>query len=132
MEQRVRVQNEQNWKVLVWLRSRVGDAAVTAAEQACTRGDTKPCLSMVCRQLGLSVPRFARHGVSAGGVGERHLRQCMRFCARRRPVPTRVDDSNPKLARFGNVQRVFGRSIKLDDSYKRRVNNSNQIRGKPC
>jgi hypothetical protein len=50
-----------------------GDAVVTAAAQACAHGDTKPYLSMVCRQLGLSVPRFTRHGASADGVGERHL-----------------------------------------------------------
>ena len=73
MEQSVRVQNEHDRQVLAWLRERVGDAAVTAAAQACARGETKPYLSMVCRQLGLSVPRFTRHGASADGVGERHL-----------------------------------------------------------
>ena len=73
MEQWVRVQNEHDRKVLAWLRERAGDVAVTAAAQACARGDTKPYLSTVCRQLGLSVPRFIRHGASAYGVGEQHL-----------------------------------------------------------
>jgi hypothetical protein len=73
MEQWVRVQNEHDRQVLAWLRERVGDAVVAAAAQACAHGDTKPYLSMVCRQLGLSVPRFTRHGASADGVGERHL-----------------------------------------------------------
>ncbi len=73
MEQWVRVQNERDRKVLAWLRERIGDADVTAAAQACTRGDTKPYLSMVCRQLGVSVPRLTRHGATVDGVGERHL-----------------------------------------------------------
>ena len=73
MEQWVRVQNEHDRKVLAWLRERAGDVAVTAAAQACARGDTKPYLSTVCRQLGLSVPRFIRHGASPDGVGEQHL-----------------------------------------------------------
>ena len=38
MEQWVRVQNEHDRQVLAWLRERVGDAAVTAAAQACARG----------------------------------------------------------------------------------------------
>lgn len=73
MEQWVRVQNERDRKVLAWLRERVGEEAITAAAQACARGDSKAYLSAVCRQLGLSVPRLASHGVSTGVVGERHL-----------------------------------------------------------
>lgn len=73
MEQWVRVQNEHDRKVLAWLRERRGDAAIAAAEQACARTDSKPYLSAVCRQLGLSVPRLTSHGVSTGAVGERHL-----------------------------------------------------------
>jgi hypothetical protein len=67
MEQWVRVQNEHDRQVLAWLCERVGDAAVAAAAQACARGHSKPYLSMVCRQLGLSTPRFSRHGASADG-----------------------------------------------------------------
>lgn len=105
MEQWVRVQNEHDRQVLAWLRERVGDATVTAAAQACARGDTKPYLSTVCRQLGLSVPRFSRRGASADGVGERHL--AARFCACRRRVPTSVDDVNPILACFGECPEHF-------------------------
>jgi hypothetical protein len=73
MEQWVRVQNEHDRKVLTWLRERVGDAAIAAAAQACTLGDSKPYLSVVCRQLGLSVPRLTSQWVSTDAVGERHL-----------------------------------------------------------
>ncbi len=73
MEQWVRVQNERDRKVLASLRERVGDAAIATAAQACARGDAKLYLSMVCRQLGLPVPRFTRHGASSDRVGERHL-----------------------------------------------------------
>ena len=73
MEQWVRVHNERDRKVLAWLRERVGDAAIAAAAQACTRGDSKPYLSVVCRRLGLSVPRLTSHCVSTDAVGERHL-----------------------------------------------------------
>jgi hypothetical protein len=73
MEQWVRVQNERDRKVLAWLRERVGDAAIAAAAQACTRGESKPYLSVVCRQLGLSVPRLPSHFVGTDAVGERHL-----------------------------------------------------------
>jgi hypothetical protein len=75
MEQWVRVHNERDRKALAWLRERVGDAgiAAAAAAQACTRGDSKPYLSVVCRRLGLSVPRLTSHCVSTDAVGERHL-----------------------------------------------------------
>jgi hypothetical protein len=72
MEQWVRVQNERDRQVLAWLRERVGDAAIAAAAQSCTRSDSKPYLSAVCQQLGLSAPRFSAHH-GASGVGERHL-----------------------------------------------------------
>lgn len=73
MEQYVRVQNERDRRALAWLRERVGDAAIVAAAQACTCGDSKPYLSVICRRLGLSVPKLTNRDVSAGAVGERHL-----------------------------------------------------------
>ena len=73
MEQWVRVQNERDRKVLAWLRARVGDAAIAAAAQACTRGDSKPYLSVICRHLGLFAPRLTSHCVSTDAAGERHL-----------------------------------------------------------
>jgi hypothetical protein len=69
MEEWVRVQNEHDRQVLAWLRERIGDATVAAAAQACARGDTKPYLSTVCRQLGLSVPRFSRRGARTDATG---------------------------------------------------------------
>jgi len=73
MEQWVRVRNERDRRVLTWLRERVGDAEIAAAAQTCTLGDSKPYLSAVCRQLGLSVPMLTSQCVSTDAVGERHL-----------------------------------------------------------
>jgi hypothetical protein len=50
MENWVRVQNDRDRRVLAWLRGQVGDAEIALAAQACARGDSKPYLSMVCRQ----------------------------------------------------------------------------------
>jgi hypothetical protein len=72
-KQWVRVQNERDDQMLAWLRERLGDAAIVAAAPACTRGDSKPYLSVICRQLGLSVPRLMSHYVSTDAAGERHL-----------------------------------------------------------
>ena len=73
MEEWVRVQNERDRKVLAWLRGKVGDDAIAGAARACARGDSKPYLSAVCRQLNLSAPRLGKDGVSTEAVGERHL-----------------------------------------------------------
>jgi hypothetical protein len=73
MEQYVRVQNERDRRTLAWLRQRVGEAAIVAAAQACTHVDSKPYLSVICRRLGLSVPKLTNHDVSVEAVGERHL-----------------------------------------------------------
>ena len=94
MEQWVRVHNERDRKVLAWLRERVGDAAIAAAAQACTRGDSKPYLSVVCRRLGLSVPRLTSHCVSTDALGSDTWRRCTRFCARVQLTRTLADDLN--------------------------------------
>jgi hypothetical protein len=73
MEEWVRVRNERDRKVLAWLRGQVGDTAIATAAQACVRGDSKPYLSVVCRQLGLSIPRLTIRGVRTEAVGEKHL-----------------------------------------------------------
>ena len=73
MEEWVRVQNERDRKVLAWLRGRVGDTAIATAARACARGDSKPYLSAVCRQLGLSVPILPNRSPITEAVGERHL-----------------------------------------------------------
>jgi hypothetical protein len=57
MEHLVRVQNERDRRTLAWLRSQVGDAAVTEAARRCG-GASKPYLSAVCRTLGVTAPRF--------------------------------------------------------------------------
>ncbi len=72
MENWVRVQNDRDRRVLAWLRGQVGDAEIALAAQACARGDSKPHLSMVCRQLGLRVPRLPTADTSSA-IGERYL-----------------------------------------------------------
>ncbi len=56
MEEWVRVKNERDRKVLVWLRGQVSDDAIATAARACAPGGSKPYLSAVCRQLGLKAP----------------------------------------------------------------------------
>jgi hypothetical protein len=73
MEEWVRVQNERDRKVLVWLRDQVSDTAIATAARACARGDSKPYLTAVCRQLGLKVPIMSSRSQTSEAVGERHL-----------------------------------------------------------
>jgi len=85
MEQWLRVQNERDRQVLAWPREREGDAAIAAAAQACARGDSKRYLSVICRQLGLSVPRPMSHCVSTDAAGERHLAAIYEILCSRSP-----------------------------------------------
>jgi hypothetical protein len=73
MEECVRVQNERDRKVLVWLRRQVNDTAIAMAARACARGDSKPYLSAVCRQLGLKAPILSSRSQTSEAVGARHL-----------------------------------------------------------
>src|SRR5476649_1898097 len=59
MEQCVRVRNDRDRQLLKWLVETIGEAAIVKAAQACARGDAKPYLSTVCRQLGISVQRLS-------------------------------------------------------------------------
>jgi len=88
MEHLVRVQNEADRQTLAWLRQRVGDAALSAAAQACG-GSSKPWLSVVCRRLGVTPPvvgvRSAHRVPGASGrgeVAERHLAAMRAMLAR--------------------------------------------------
>ena len=87
MELLVRVQNEADRQTLAWLRQRVGDAALSAAAQACG-GSGKPWLSVVCRRLGVTPPIAVRSahrvpGASGRGeVAERHLAAMRAILAR--------------------------------------------------
>jgi hypothetical protein len=58
MEHLVRVLNERDLCTLAWLRTQLGDAALTAAAQRCG-GPTKPYVSAVCRYLGVTAPRYS-------------------------------------------------------------------------
>jgi hypothetical protein len=73
MEEWVRVQNERDRKVLAWLRKQVSDTAIATAARACAQGDSKPYLSVVCRQLGLRAPVMPSRSQTSEAVGERHL-----------------------------------------------------------
>jgi hypothetical protein len=73
MEEWVRVQNERDRKVLVWLRGQASDTAIATAARACAWGDSKPYLSAVCRQLGLKAPIMPSKSPTSEAVGERHL-----------------------------------------------------------
>jgi hypothetical protein len=73
MEEWVRVQNEHDRKVLVWLRGQAGDTAIATAAHACARGDSKPYLSALCQQLGLKAPIMPSKSPTSEAVGERHL-----------------------------------------------------------
>jgi hypothetical protein len=73
MEQWLRVQNERDRQVLTWLRGQVGDAAIIAAAQGCAKPGAKPYLSMVCRALRVTPPRYAVVRHATAEVGERYL-----------------------------------------------------------
>jgi hypothetical protein len=73
MEEWVRVRNERDRKVLVWLRGQVSDPAIATAAQSCARGDSKPYLSAVCRRLGLKAPIMPSRSQISEAIGKRHL-----------------------------------------------------------
>jgi hypothetical protein len=76
MEHLIRIQNEYDRQVLVWLRARIGD---TALESVARRlgGERKPYLSMICRSLNIRPPsRSALRAQQARinrEVGDRYL-----------------------------------------------------------
>jgi hypothetical protein len=86
MEQWVRVQNERDRQVLTWLRRQVGDAAIIAAAQGCACFGGKPYLSMVCRALRVTPPRYAVARNGTAEVGERHLASIYQILQRPRSV----------------------------------------------
>jgi hypothetical protein len=87
MEEWVRVQNERDRQVLVWLRAQVDDAAIIAAAQRCASPGLKPYLSMVCRALDVTPPRYALTRHATAEIGERHLASIYQILQRpRSPV----------------------------------------------
>jgi hypothetical protein len=76
MEHLVRVQNECDRKIFVWLRERVGEVALLAAIGDC-EGPRKPYLSQLCRRLGVRPPWTVRvsatRDVAHREVGDHHL-----------------------------------------------------------
>lgn len=81
MEHLVRVLNERDRRTLAWLRQQVGDEAVAEAASRC--GPSKPYVSMLCHDLGLSAPRFPPAGAFAPTEkGEQSLAQIRSILAR--------------------------------------------------
>lgn len=82
----IRVQNEYDRQVLVWLRGRIGDAALLSAAHRATVDDKKPYLSTICRLIGIRAP--SRRALadearkSHRAVGERYLEQIREILAR--------------------------------------------------
>jgi len=89
MEQWVRVRNEMDRQLLKWLIEAIGEAGIVKAAHACARGDAKPYLSTVCRQLGVSVPRLLTQRSQPGEVGEQHL-QAIYHILQRPPTHARA------------------------------------------
>ena len=56
MEHLIRVQNEYDRQVLVWLRGRIGDAALMSAARRVAADGKKPYLSTICRLLNIRAP----------------------------------------------------------------------------
>jgi hypothetical protein len=84
MEHLIRIQNEYDRQVLVWLRARIGD---TALETVARRlgGERKPYLSMICRSLNIRPPSRsalkAQQGRINREVGDRYLASIRRMLA---------------------------------------------------
>ncbi|WP_454763962.1 hypothetical protein [Cupriavidus campinensis] len=77
MEHLIRVQNEYDRQVLVWLRGRIGDAALQSAARRVTSDGKKPYLSTICRLLNIRPPSRRTFADEARkthrAVGERYL-----------------------------------------------------------
>ncbi|WDD92460.1 hypothetical protein Bsp3421_002467 [Burkholderia sp. FERM BP-3421] len=76
MEHLVRIVNETDRQILVWLRSQVGDERVQRAAVQMGRV-RKPYLSAVCRYLGVWPPQAVRRPMPRSQVdhtvGDRYL-----------------------------------------------------------
>jgi hypothetical protein len=84
MEQWVRVQNERDRQVLVWLRAQFDDEVIIAAAQRFASPGVKPYLSMVCRALGVAPPRYALTRHASAEIGEQHLASIYQILQRSR------------------------------------------------
>ena len=85
MEHRIRIFNERDRQTLLWLRTHVGDARVSMAVDALTRGGTKPYVSALCRYLGARPPVFSgppRQAPATSKVGDHYLTQIRAHLAR--------------------------------------------------
>jgi hypothetical protein len=93
MEQWVRVRNERDRQVLAWMRERLG-CIDRRGSAGLARGNSEPYLSVICRQLSLSVPRLMSHCVSTDAAGERHLVAIYEILRSRSPDAHAADDLN--------------------------------------
>jgi len=86
MEHLIRVQNEYDRQVLVWLRGRIGDAALVSAARRTAADGKKPYLSTICRLLNIRPPSRRSFADEARkthrAVGERYLAQIRQILAK--------------------------------------------------
>lgn len=85
MEHLIRVQNEYDRQILVWLRGRIGDAALMSAARRAATDNKKPYLSTICRLLNIRPPSRRSFVEEARkthrAVGERYLAQIRQILA---------------------------------------------------
>ena len=76
MEHLIRVQNEYDRQILVWLRGRIGDAALASAARRAAAEGKKPYLSTICRLLKIRPPTRRMFAEEARKIhyGERESR----------------------------------------------------------
>jgi hypothetical protein len=94
MEQWVRVRNERDRQILMWLIRTVGEGALVEAAKACSTGESKPYLSAVHRYLGISVPKLAIEHIGVGKVGEEHLQAIYQILHRSKTQLQRTGSHN--------------------------------------
>lgn len=85
MEHLIRVQNEYDRQVLVWLRGRIGDAALQSAARRVASDGKKPYLSTICRLLNIRPPSRRAFADEARkthrAVGDQYLQRIRQILA---------------------------------------------------
>jgi len=85
MEHLIRVQNEYDRQILVWLRGRIGDAALLSAARCVASDGKKPYLSTICRLLNIRPPSRRAFADEARkthrAIGERYLEKIRQILA---------------------------------------------------
>ncbi|MEN7530382.1 MULTISPECIES: hypothetical protein [unclassified Cupriavidus] len=92
MEHLIRVQNEYDRQILVWLRGRIGDAALASAARRAAGDGRKPYLSTICRMLNIRPPArrvfLEEARKTHRAVGDRYLAQIRQILGTPEPAQT--------------------------------------------